>query len=41
MTELVMVQIIGSMEYEHCSFIFTIMKSKVHNQLTMHLKLVI
>jgi len=39
--ELVMVQIIGSMEYEHCSFIFTMMKNKLHNQLTMHLELVI
>ncbi len=38
--ELVIVQVIGSIKGEWCFFIFTFMKPKLQNQLTIHLELV-
>jgi hypothetical protein len=39
--KLVIVQFIGFLEDEWCFFIFTFMKTKLKNQMTMHLELVI
>jgi len=41
LVELVVVQVIGSIEDECCSSMLTFTKNKLQNQLTMHLELVI
>jgi hypothetical protein len=41
LVELVMVQIVGSMEDERCFYTLAFMKSKLQNKLTTHLPLVV
>jgi len=41
LVELVIVQVIGSVENKHCFSMLTFMTTKSWNQLTMHLELVI
>jgi D-arabinose 5-phosphate isomerase GutQ len=41
LAEMAMVQIVGSVEDEHCFFTLALMKSKLRNKLTTHLPLVV
>jgi hypothetical protein len=41
LAEIAMVQIVGSVEDEHCFSMLAFMKSKLHNRLTTHLPLVV